>query len=594
MKLSCNLAYQLVHHGNVDFIVYDYLSEITMSLLTAARNKQPNLGYCPDFIQQAIGPVASEIKQRGIRIVSNAGGVNPHDCANALQDAFSKSGVSLNIAVVTGDDLMPQKSSISSHGVVDMESGDSFPKNIQSMNAYLGAGPVCHALDVGADVVVTGRCVDSALVLGPLMHKFGWKYHDYSLLAAGSLAGHLLECGAQSTGGIFTDWDIVPHWENIGFPIAECESNGCFILTKPKGTGGLVNKYTVAEQLVYELGDPSAYHLPDVCCDFSHVQLDQLPEANAVSVSGARGFPPSDNYKVSATYMDGYKAVAVFSLTGPYAAKKGHRTAQSILARVRGIFKQVGFEDFTRVHVQAIGAEESYGPHAVETVKSSRDVAMWVAVWHPRKEALNIFGREIAPAGTGMAPGLCGLVGGRPKPSPVLKLFSFLYPKSRVEARLSYEEIEENISVPQSTIDNINPPDLSTNVRDEPKIERGSNSYKLSELAYLRSGDKGNAANIGVIARHPSFIPYLKESLTSEAVEKYFEHLLDPPHVYQGLPRVSRYELPGIGAFNFVLQRALGGGGIASLRPDPQGKGFGQMMADMVLTDLPDIKVLAK
>ncbi|XP_062516688.1 uncharacterized protein LOC134192034 [Corticium candelabrum] len=471
-----NLGQQLVDHGDVHFIVYDYLSEITMSLLTAARNKQPNMGYCPDFVHQAVGPLASQIKTRGIRVVSNAGGVNPHACAKALSDAAMKQGVSFNVAVITGDDLMPQKSAVNAVGVTDIENGYPLPNTVQSMNAYLGAGPIAHALDVGADIVVTGRCVDSALVLGPLMHSFGWKkQQNYHLLAAGSLAGHLVECGAQSTGGIFTDWDIVPNWDNIGFPIVECESNGDFVLTKPRGTGGLVNRGTVAEQLVYEIGDPSAYHLPDVCCDFSNVTLNECPGGNAVSVTGAKGYPPTNFLKVSATYVDGYKAISVFSLNGFRSIEKGHRTAQSILSRfstklevahllliltscyrVRNIFKKVGFEDFTRVHMQAIGAEECYGQNASMSAKNNRDIVMWLGVQHLDRDALNIFRREIAPAGTGMAPGLSGLVGGRPQVSPVLKLFSFLYPKSKVQAHVSFsdgnEEFVPEVSAAWTTI----------------------------------------------------------------------------------------------------------------------------------------------
>ncbi|XP_070553528.1 uncharacterized protein [Ptychodera flava] len=222
-------APQLVHKGDIDYLVFDYLSEITMSLLTAAKQKVPKFGYTPDFVSVVMAPLMKDIKQKGIKVISNAGGVNPHGCAAALQEVAKKHNVDLKVAVVTGDDLMPMREELASQGITEMKSGLPFPKAMHSMNAYLGAGPIARALSIGADVVVTGRCVDSAVVLGPLLHEFGWSTSDYDRLAAGSLAGHLVECGAQATGGIFTDWHMVPGWDNIGFPIVECSSDGSFI-----------------------------------------------------------------------------------------------------------------------------------------------------------------------------------------------------------------------------------------------------------------------------------------------------------------------------------------------------------------------------
>ncbi|XP_026009729.1 uncharacterized protein LOC113013212 isoform X2 [Astatotilapia calliptera] len=269
---------QLIYSGKLDFLVFDYLSEITMSLLTAAKTKMPNLGYAPDFVQVALAPFINDIHRKGIRVVSNAGGVNPLACAEAIQEVTKKAGLELKVAVVTGDDLMPHRSSLSDVKMPDGSGRQQLPKTLHSMNAYLGAAPIRRCLDLGADIVVTGRCVDSAVALGPLMHAFGWERNDYDLLAAGSLAGHLIECGAQSTGGIFTDWHKVPDWDNMGFPVVECSSDGSFVLSKPPKTGGLVSFGTVAEQLVYEIGDPRRYLLPDVICDFSQVVIQEVPE----------------------------------------------------------------------------------------------------------------------------------------------------------------------------------------------------------------------------------------------------------------------------------------------------------------------------
>ncbi|XP_034020028.1 uncharacterized protein lratb.1 isoform X3 [Thalassophryne amazonica] len=580
---------QLIYGGNVDVLVFDYLSEITMSLLTAAKTKTANMGYAPDFVHMAVAPFINDIYKKGIRIVSNAGGVNPLACAEAIQEVVKKAGLNLKIAVVTGDDLMPHMNHLAEVKVADDGRMQQLPKTLHSMNAYIGAIPIQRCLDLGADVVITGRCVDSAVVLGPLMHTFGWKAADYNLLAAGSLAGHLIECGAQSTGGIFTDWHQVPDWDNIGFPVVECSSDGSFVLSKPPKTGGLVSFGTAAEQLVYELADPRRYLLPDVTCDFSQVVIREIPgvEGGAVRVTGAKGFPPSQDYKVCATYLDGFRATAVCPLGGPRAAEKARRTADAIIKRTRRMFKQLGLEDFSSLNIQILGAEDTYGASARN--KSSREAVIWLAVKHKQKKALEVFTREIAPAGTGMAPGLTGIVGGRPKVSPVLKPFFFFHPKSelKVDIHIDGELVESLTEAGPETDEQEAPPTLTEDLPDT-DLPSGRHRYRLEELAYTRSGDKGDTANIGVIARHPLFFPYLKKYLTSSVVEDYFAHLIQP-----GVKNaVTRYSLPGIHGLNFVLQSSLGGGGVASLRSDPQGKAYGQMLLDLEFEELPDLKSL--
>ncbi|XP_056345117.1 uncharacterized protein LOC130252017 isoform X3 [Oenanthe melanoleuca] len=519
---------QLLYGGKLDFLVFDYLSEITMSLLTAAKARSPVLGYTPDFVSTAMAPYIKDIHRKGVRVISNAGGINPLACAAALQEVAKKADVDLKIAVVAGDDLMSEKENLKGAGITDLESGKQFPENIHSMNVYLGARPISRALDLGADIVVTGRCVDSGIVLGPLIHSFGWNRDDYDLLAAGSLAGHLIECGAQCTGGIFTDWHTVPDWHNIGFPIVECSSEGDFILSKPPDTGGLISFGTVAEQLVYELGNPQRYLLPDVTCDFSQVSITEIPgfDGGAVKVCGAKGMPPSTFYKVNGIYLDGFRATAVCPVGGPKAVQKAKRTAEAILQRTRLIFSQLGYEDYSAVNVQVLGSEDTYGPHARRSIdgQGPREAVIWLAVHHKQREAVEIFSREIAPAGTGM------------------------------------------------------------------DLPSGPHTYRLEDLAYTRSGDKGNSANIGVIARHPLYYPYLKKTLTAQALENYFQHLLEHEKPEEEL--VTRYELPGIHGLNFVLKNSLGGGGIASLRSDPQGKALGQMLLDFQIKNVPDLKSL--
>ncbi|XP_040037370.2 uncharacterized protein LOC120822080 isoform X2 [Gasterosteus aculeatus] len=607
---------QLIHGGALDFLVFDYLSEITMSLLTAAKSKTPNLGYAPDFVHVALAPFINDIHRKGIRVVSNAGGVNPLACAEAIQEVIRKAGLDLKVAVVTGDDLMPHRSSLSEVKLAADGSTRPLPRSLHSMNAYLGAQPIRRCLDLGADIVVSGRCVDSAVVLGPLMHSFGWGRTDYDLLASGSLAGHLIECGAQSTGGVFTDWHKVPDWDLMGFPVVEVSSDGSFVLSKPPGTGGLVSFGTAAEQLVYEIGDPRRYLLPDVTCDFSQVLIQEVAgvDGGAVTVTGAKGSPPSHDYKVNsvsffhvletfciahthtrvaclkqvcATYMDGYRATAVCPVGGPRAAEKARRTAESIIKRTTRMLEQLKMEDFSSVNIQILGAEDTYGADA--RCQSSREAVIWMAAHHKQKKALEIFAREIAPAGTGMAPGLTGIVGGRPRVSPVLKPFFFLHPKAelKVDVHVGGELVETLKEAGPDPLEQEAPP---TSAQEEPDagLPSGPHSYRLEDLAYTRSGDKGDSANIGVIARHPLFFPYLKKHLTSSVVEDYFSHLIEP-----GTDNaVTRYTLPGIHGLNFVLQSSLGGGGVASLRSDPQGKAYGQMLLDVKLHGLPDLKSL--
>ncbi|KAK2908604.1 hypothetical protein Q8A67_004441 [Cirrhinus molitorella] len=585
---------QLIYGGKLDFLVFDYLSEITMSLLSAAKAKAPNMGYAPDFVL-SLSPFIKDISKKGIRVVSNAGGVNPLACGAALQEVVKKAGLDLKVAVVTGDDLMPQKDSLTELRMADSEGRKPLPKTVHSMNAYLGALPIKRCLDLGADIVVTGRCVDSAVVLGPLMHSFAWDCNNYDLLAAGSLAGHLIECGAQATGGIFTDWHMVPDWDNMGFPVVECFADGSFALSKPPKTGGLVSFGTVAEQLVYEIGDPQRYLLPDVTCDFSNVTITEIPDVDggAVKVGGAKGSSPSGDYKVCATYMDGFRATAVCPVGGPRAVEKARKTAESIIKRTQRIFKQLGLEDYAEVNIQVLGAEDTYGPHAANT--SPREAVVWMAVHHKQKKALEFFSREVAPAGTGMAPGLTAIVGGRPRISPVLKPFFFLHPKADLEVHIHVngelvETHREAVSEP-SFAEGHEPSLRSEEHSPTPTdLPSGLHTFRLEELAYTRSGDKGDSSNIGVIARHPLYFPYLKKCLTAEVVEQYFQHLIRKDQT--DLPSVKRYELPGIHGLNFILPNSLGGGGVASLRSDPQGKAYGQMLLDYKLKGLPDLKSL--
>lgn len=568
-------APQLVGSGQIDYLVFDYLAELTMSILAGARLKKPELGYATDFVTVAMKAVLKDVVTQGIRVVSNAGGVNPQGCADALAALAAEQGIALKIAVVSGDDvsaLLPQLRQ-SQPPVRELQSGAALPERVLTANAYLGAQPIQAALDAGAQVVITGRCVDSAVTLGVLMHEFRWQPGDFDLLAAGSLAGHIIECGCQATGGLHTDWDTVPDWPNIGYPIVECGADGSFVVTKPAGTGGKLTPAVVGEQMLYEIGDPAAYLLPDVTADFAQVRIAQAGE-HRVRVHGARGRAPTASYKVSATYVDGFKTAAQLTLVGFDAVAKARRTGEAILARTQALFAQHGFGPYSGTQLEVLGAESCYGPHANAQALQTREAVLRLAVTHPRKEALALFAREVAPAGTSWAPGTTGAGGGRASVSPSIRQYAFLLDKSQVQAgvHVGGERIAlPRLDAPVAT-DAAAPVAQPDKARETAPAPQASDTVEvpLVRLAWARSGDKGDTSNIGVIARHPALLPLLREQLTEARVAGWLAHLVKG--------RVTRFEVPGIGAFNFVCEQALGGGGMASLRNDPLGKGMGQIL----------------
>ena len=563
---------QLLNGNNLDFIVYDYLAEITMSILARARAKDPEKGYALDFVSSVLKLNLRQIADQKIKVISNAGGVNPEACAEAIRLLLNELKIDLKVSVVLGDDLMSQIDNFSD--IKEMYSNELFPQKdkVASINAYLGAFPIAKALDDGADIVITGRSVDSAVTLAACIHSFGWTSNEYDKLAGGSLAGHIIECGTQSTGGNFTDWELVANdLHNIGYPIVEVDQNGEFDCEKSSNSSGIVNFGTVAEQMLYEIGDPQAYILPDVVCDFSNVKIKEK-EKNIVSVSGVKGYPATTEYKVCATFADGFRAGHVCSFVGVDAAKKARTYGNAIFDRSKMIMRMMNIPDFDETSIEIIGDNSQYSDKRPNT--DNREVVLKFAAKHQDIRAVGIVLKESVGLGLATPPGLSGFVGGRPKPSPIIRLFSFLIDKNNLSICIDNGEEKKDFKddIPEKS------ETLTTIKTVAPEFDSKETVFvdlPLIKIAYGRSGDKGNKANIGIIARDPKFYPAICNFLTEDLIKKCFAHFLEG--------NVERFFLPGSNSLNFVLHDVLGGGGPASLRNDPQGKAYAQILLDQLI-----------
>jgi hypothetical protein len=559
-------ARQVLRTDDIDYLVSDYLAEITMALLARARAKDPSVGYVADAVT-TLSAILPEIHDRGIKVVTNAGALNAAACATALQEAADAAGILLRVAAVEGDDLMPRLEAIMASGPRDMFTGEPIPTRVSSMNAYLGARPIARALGAGADIVVTGRCADAAVVLGPLMHEFGWRDDDYELLAAGNLAGHIIECGPQCTGGIHTDWMAVPGWDDMGYPVADVTPDGVAVISKPPDTGGMVTVGTVGEQILYEIGDPGAYVMPDVVCDWREVTLQQVGR-DQVRVSGALGSEPTTSYKVTATYQDGYRAMTTAMFSGIDAAGRARRTGEALISRTSRLLAEDGFVPLSETSVEVIGAGDTLGPgHRND---GATEAVLKIGVRHPDKAALEIFAAEFAPFGL-IAQGMTGVFAGRPRVAPVFRVYHLLADKASTPVRVRVDgqatAVEVAPGVPNAQI-------ATPHLADGPATgEQPADAVTvpLRRLAYGRSGDKGDKANIGLIARRPEFASVIRDQISAARVAELFAHY-EPASV-------RRWELPGLGAVNFLIDGVLGGsGGTSTLRYDPQGKSYAAML----------------
>ena len=556
---------QLLRAKDLDYLIFDYLSEGAMGMFGRMAEQDPTKGYPTNFLQVHVGPHLREILQRKVKVVANAGGVNPAGLANEIRAFAKEQGLTVNVIAVEGDNVMHKVDELRAGGAKDMFGGKQFPDKVISANVYLGGFPIAQALDMGADIVVTGRVVDSATVLGILIHEFGWKEDQYDLLCAGTLAGHLLECGAQVTGGTFTDWEDVPDWTNIGFPIGECAADGSMVMTKAPETGGLVSVGTVAEQMLYEVSDPQAYFVPDVTCDFSQVRFDQIGP-DRVKVTGAIGYAPTDTYKLCVTWADGWRAATLTPIVGHNAAAKAKRTATALQERIDGLLRDTNLGPFKRKFSMLIGGEHSFG--AQSRIADSREIMLKMVVDHDDPAAIGIFAREHHSAASSMSPGTS--INQATNVFPLTRLQSFLVPKTLTEAYLVVNGEKIPSPVP---VDGGFKPWMLVRPKVEDAAGEGDESVELIDLAWARSGDKGDLFNTAIIARKPEYLPWIRKALTEEAVAKWYAHVFE-----EGKGSVTRWDLPGCSALNFLMDDGLSGGINANPRLDPVAKTMGQQL----------------
>ncbi|MGC8864906.1 MAG: acyclic terpene utilization AtuA family protein [Bacteroidales bacterium] len=560
--------------GPLDYISIDFLAEITMSILRKQQLKNPQLGYVTDFLPM-ISENAREIYHRKVKVLTNAGGINPLECGRQVTRILREQEIPLKVAVVLGDNIIQDLEAWKNEGIDfrNMENGRPFTEvagKIQSANAYIGMWPLVKALEMGADIVIAGRVTDTSITMAPMAYEFGWKPDDFDRIASALVAGHIIECGAQVTGGNYTDWHKVTSWENMAYPIVEVRPDGTFTVTRHPRTGGLVNMDTVREQLVYEMGNPAAYISPDVIADFRTIHLEE-EGPDRVRVSGIKGYPPTPFLKVSMAYQEGYVSSGSIIISAPAALEKA-RTFADIF------WKRIGVP-FTKAHTAYQGYNSCHLNLAPDN--EPNEVLLTFSIYDEDLKKHDLFAKSIAPLILSGPPGVA-VTGGRPHIKTVLSYWPALIPKEKVTARIlmldtSGETLQE-FQVRAATGH-----ESSYNSQDEPFPQVASEGMpivwgegkkvRLYELCLARSGDKGDTANIGLLARTPAIYDWIKQHITASFVKYLFREIC------QG--RVVRYELNNLLGLNFLLEESLDGGGTRSLMADPQGKTFAQALLNV-------------
>lgn len=556
-----------IEGGALDYITSDYLAEITMGILMKQKMKNNSMGYVYDFLDQ-IDEVLESAISKGIKIITNAGGINPGALAEKIIELARKKDIDIKVGAVTGDDILERIDGIypAKELMKNMETGEDFSDikdKILSSNVYLGIQPVIKALQEGCDIIVTGRVTDTAITLAPMIYEFGWKQDDWDRLASGVIGGHIIECGTQSTGGNFTNWEDIEKWDNIGFPILEVHENGSFIVTKHDGTGGIVSEDSIREQLVYEMGNPDMYISPDVVVDFTSVKLKEIGK-DRVEVWGVKGSPPTKFFKVSTSFSDGYKASGSILIGGTRLKRKAELYEEIF-------WKKTGCT-YEGKKTELIGF--------VENSEEFSTAILRFAAYDHNKEKIAKFGSEIStlilsgPAGA-------AVTGGRPKPRMVIGFWPSLINKNLIESKVAVytkNGIKSEFSVKSVIgfeIDYTQKDKSEDFYRDSADHKNLTEKILLKRICLARSGDKGDTSNIGVIAKNRIIYDVLKIFLTPFEVKKMFED------VCKG--KIIRYEVENLCSFNFLLEESLGGGGAVSLAADPQGKLYAQRLLNSYL-----------
>lgn len=432
---------RLVEEGPLDYLTLDYLAEVTMSIMQKLKSRDPSKGYATDFVEMCrrVLPTCGE---KGIKIIANAGGVNPIACREALAEVIRELGLTgMKIGIVEGDDILDDLKSMIESGeqFKNMDNGEPlepYLEQVRTANVYIGAAPIVEALKQGADIVITGRATDPSIVLAPMIYEFGWSMEDMDLMAAGTIAGHIVECGAQCTGGNYVHWKEIPNMAKIGYPVIEAHSDGTFAVTKHENTGGRVTLETVTSQLVYEMGDPANYITPDCVADFSSIQLEQAGE-DRVEISGIKGGPATDTYKVSIAFHEGYKLISQLTVAGPDAVEKAQLCADIVFERVA--MDGVTFEDHEKF-VEIVGTNVCHAGIA-DAPTEPAEVVLRLGAKCDDKAKLNRLGMEIVPLVTSGPPGVTGFAGGRPKASEIISYWPALLSKGKIETKVSVEEV---------------------------------------------------------------------------------------------------------------------------------------------------------
>jgi hypothetical protein len=595
-------AEMLALEPELDFLTLDFLAEVSMSILALQRSRDPEAGWPRDIVN-VVRSIAPYWQSGGrCRVITNAGGLNPLGCARACLDALHQAGCTgRRVAAVSGDDVLDliRSPEADGDGLRNLDTGRPIAdvrRRLLTANAYLGSQPIAEALARGADLVIAGRVADPSLTVAACAHRFAWPADDWDRLAGATVAGHLIECGTQVSGGIATDWLEIPDVERCGFPIAEVAEDGSCLITKPRGTGGRVCDVTVKEQLLYEIADPEAYLSPDVTVSFLSLAVEDLGD-DRVRVRGARGRPAPSTYKVGATWQDGFRARGQLTVYGAGAVAKARRAGRAVLDRL-----QRGGVCLRESLIECLGAG-ACRPQGADPVLAGelRETILRIAVADDSREAVERFACEIMPLVTAGPPGTTGYAEGRPRVHPLFRFWPCLIGRDRVKPQAEVLRSGDETSIGADVGRIANPSCNTADLRDGLPIrpaERpapflspplglpngashatgraaggtpvsGGVTGRLGDIAYARSGDKGIHANIGVLARRPEDFARLCREVTADRVAAYFG-LADAG-------RVTRYVLPNLGAINLVLHGILAN----PLRTDVQGKALGQVLLEM-------------